>query len=649
MPENTGTVTLNKTTAVPGDVVTLTSTNTLDNKPGWEVTLGGQKVALARVSDTQAAFIVPVVSSGAKSLDLAALGFKSTLTLTIGQYAAIQDPAAVFADFQSRLAVAVAYTEGLTTASTYPLPAQNLAVLKNLQQSLPAMYANATAAQKLEVAYLMRQMAFAQVDFGTLGDKATANDDPADRLSKMVSPYALARIKLVFFVGTMAVGGYVASPLVMLVGSVGMLYQLNQTLVIQQDILNTTGIAMSINDYSNRPAEGNGGTLKLFKDTPKGIQVEATYRTVQASDAQAGPELAKQILSGVEEVRGFHTRINAVLLQLKQWLAGSATSLSPFVGAKTQGTTKTMNIPARRLQVRNIFTSGITVTGTAPATGDVLTLKATSNTFNAVTPFTFELAYDYPTLSVSVKKTVTAEYSPVMPGYTVEVLSYDMINNVGHIYGEADPATFSVEQVLQPNDAFKAPSQSLHYYRLKYNGQYVQVKQPTFNGTTPGTYSTFAVSSTAPPQSADVNAGSYLLSLYDETNSRAVLFPVNLTFNNELYRKVVGRTIRTSFPSNPGYFTEVRVKADGTHDYYTNSALRNVGTWSISAGRMYYSTRCASGAKVRRKSLGFMRFTGPIAAQEYSPFESNVIEVYEDGTVNGTGGGFCNSGQSIIQ
>ncbi|KAA9332332.1 hypothetical protein F0P96_12705 [Hymenobacter busanensis] len=408
-PEDTATVTLDKTTAVPGDVVLLTFSKTLENKPGWEVTLGGRKVVVGRVSDTEAGFIVPEMPSGATSLDLSALGFKKAQSLTIGQYTAIQDPAAVFADFQTRLTTAVAYTEGLTRTSTFPLPAQNLAVLKNLQQSLPAMYAAATPAQKLEAAYLVRQLAFEQTDFTTYGEK-TANDNPADKLSKMVTPYAQARIKLAVTIGVMVAGTAVASPLIVGIGSVAMLYQLNKTLKMQDEILNTAAIAASITDYSNRTTDATAGLLTLPNNIAKITRIEATYRTVQVGDA-SGPAFLQQLLKGVDEVKSVHARLQAAIDQIKQWLLGSATNLAPFVGAKTQAATATLYIPARLLRVGSVSNQAIDLSATAPATGDLLTLKAYSN-LTVTTPFTFEVSYENATLGVNVKKLVTAEFVP---------------------------------------------------------------------------------------------------------------------------------------------------------------------------------------------------------------------------------------------
>ena len=85
----TATATLDKTTAVPGEIVTITTSETLENKVSWDVTLGGQKVVLARLGDKQALFVVPVLPSGTTSLDLTAVGVKEGKPLTIGQYTAI--------------------------------------------------------------------------------------------------------------------------------------------------------------------------------------------------------------------------------------------------------------------------------------------------------------------------------------------------------------------------------------------------------------------------------------------------------------------------------------------------------------------------------------------------------------------------------
>ncbi|SDY68543.1 hypothetical protein [Hymenobacter psychrophilus] len=406
----TGTATLDKTTAVPGEVVIITTSASLENKPSWEVTLGGQKVVLGRLNDKQAVFLVPALPSGTASLDLSPLGVKEATNMTIGSYAAIKDPAPVYTAFQGKLDAAVTQLEQLTRAALYPIPAQNLAVFKNMQQSLPAAYAAATNAQKLEAAYFMRQLDFIPVDFTNLAERSTlVLNDPSDQFMKIGLQFVKENTKAVVGVSLLAAGGVLSSPVLAIAGGAIAIYHLNQSHKIVDTLINNIGVAFRIDGYSNRSINGTTGGLQLRNGVPKDIRIEATYRTMQPSDAQGGPFL-QEMMVGVSELKQARTLMQTALNQMRTGLLGSDVTLAPFSDVKTQAATTTYFLPASGLLIGNVSVAGIALSAVSQP-GEVVTLTASSTTITAVTPFTFTATYINAPLGVNVRKTFDAEFS----------------------------------------------------------------------------------------------------------------------------------------------------------------------------------------------------------------------------------------------
>lgn len=406
----TPSATLDKTIATPGEVVTLTTSETLESKASWNVTLGGQQVVLARVSDTQAAFLVPVLPSGAASLDLTAVGVKDAKALTIGQYAPIQDPAPVYAAFKTKLDTAVAQVERLALDTSFPVSAQNLAVFHNLQQSLPAAFAAATPAQKVEAAYFLRHLTFMPLDFTTLAERTTATDDPSGQFMNIGRKFVIQNTLAVAGVAAVVAGATLGSTALVLAGGAFAVYHVIQAIKAEDTLVNRIGVTSSLDDYSNRSANAASGTLQLSNGVPRNIRIQATYRTLQAADAQGGPFL-KEMIANVNELKQARARLQTALDQMRPTLAGSATTLALFTDVKAQAATGTRFLPASGLLIGNISAAGISLSSTAQQ-GDVVTMTATSTTVTAVTPFTFEATYINAPLGVDVRKTFNAEFTP---------------------------------------------------------------------------------------------------------------------------------------------------------------------------------------------------------------------------------------------
>ena len=318
----------------------------------------------------------------------------------------------MYADFKTKLDAAVTQMEQLATAASYPVSAQNLAVFKHMQQSLPAVYAAATADQKLEAAYFLRQLTFTPLDFTTLAERpATASDDPSEQFMNIGRKFVQQNRYTVIGVAVLSAGLLASSPLLAIGGGAFALYHLNQSLKAEETLIDRIGVVFGISDYANRSAQGTAGTLQLTNGVSKNIRIEATYRTMQATDAQGGAFL-QELTGSVNELKQARIRLQAAIDLMKPVLMGSAVTLAPFTDVKTQAATATRYLLASGVLIGNVVTpTDIALSATAQP-GEVVTLRATSSTVTTVTPFTFDATYIHVPLGVNVRKTFNAEFTP---------------------------------------------------------------------------------------------------------------------------------------------------------------------------------------------------------------------------------------------
>jgi hypothetical protein len=410
-------------------VVTVTTSADLDaSKTTWEITIGFQKVTLAKLADRQAAFLVPILPSGATALDLTAIGAKNPPAFTVGTYSPIQNPDAVIATFTNSLATSIAHLELLAKDPAYALPQQNLALVKNLQQSILRELPAASTSEKLEIAYVVQKAILKPVDYGTLqgvkiadlqliknsplpGSMQTTQSvvDQAKKLGQLAAAHIAAVGAVVVGVALFATVKIHKSKIMALIGAAIAAIGLNEALELDDQLFNLIGIPSNFVSYqSNGPTP----TVVTFNgSTTSSLIATATLRTIQASDA-GGAALLRSAISASQQLASTYTQLRNMLQEIKGLLTGTATELAPYVSqVKTTAIKSTQSMLGSVLKVANISNPAINITATGD--GETLKLQATSPSITTKTPFTFDVVYENSALDVSIKKTVQAEYSNV--------------------------------------------------------------------------------------------------------------------------------------------------------------------------------------------------------------------------------------------
>ncbi|PJJ54458.1 hypothetical protein [Hymenobacter chitinivorans] len=620
-PPLTLTSTLDKTSVTPGDVVVITTSDNLSDKPSWEVLVGGRKVVVAKLEANQASFVVPVLATGPVSLDLTAMGVKAAPALTMTAYPAITDPAPVLADFEARLAKGITYLDRLSKDTLNAVPGQNVASMRSLQKAYTSQLAALTIAQKIEVAYVLQKITFDEVE---LPQRRTASADPSDDFMTIGKAFVVSSLTttacIAVFAPLAAFPDPVSKVLACAVATQGIL-SLMTSLKLIQELCNRFDLIAEVGVLASNGA----AAITLGNEQLTSCLVSATGRTLAATDA-AGSAFMQKIFAANAKLEKAHAAFTATFTRIKSWF-GDATAPTPYVNpVKAAAARAKRNLAANLVKIQNVSRSAITLI--ASVVNNQLTLRASSTTITATVTFTFDVVYDNAELGIQARKTITATYNPQVAGYTLELLSYDLLpssNGFTNWTSDPNPATYTAYASVQPGQAFSSPQRMQHHHRLKLNGVYVKTR----DGGNISDYGTFSIDTGQGFQSADVHVGTYQINVYDATNNRSVSIPVDLTIDNSIHRMAVGKTLRVNYPSSSGSTVrtlEIILRSNGTYSHYEDGKLTAEGTYRLDGGRLFYSQVCG-GSTVRgtSKSVGGIYFDGHVVVNNFFP-------LYEDGS-----------------
>lgn len=401
-------VTLDRTTVTPGDVVVVTPAFDLDStKSGWEIFVGGRKVQLARMETRRAAFVVPMVAAGTLTLDLSALGVQSPPVLTMSNYALIANPDQVIADFGTKLTAALTHLDQMAQDSLSPTPAQDVALVRTLQRELSTVQASLSPSQKMEAAFALQKMTFDRFDFAAIPPRRLTGD-PADELInlgvQLTAKMVYVALATEVFMGAAAFPDPF-SKFIAIAATATAVYQMVQAFKLIGRISDRFDMIHSIEDLL-----GTGPTsLATLTTSPSNFAVSAQARTIQIGDANASSALqaiflAERTFSRLR--RGFDFRYN----QIRSLLGATNAALTPYVNPIRQAALRRKKVMAANLvRIRNVSNSAINVVATA--LNNTLTLRATSS-ITTTTPFTFDITYNNAALGLNASKTINAEFKP---------------------------------------------------------------------------------------------------------------------------------------------------------------------------------------------------------------------------------------------
>jgi hypothetical protein len=198
----------------------------------------------------------------------------------------------------------------------------------------------------------------------------------------------------------------------------------------------------------------------------------------------------------------------------------------------------------------------------------------------------------------------------------------EIVNN------RSDYAEMTATKSLKAGDPLTVPNKLIEYYRLRHKGQYVKV----------GAYSLDASShyfsiENFPVDEHDYYIGKYYITIDDRTNNKTLKFPVDLTLDNQIFRTIIGKTIKVDVTHYGLTNGTLILNSNGTctltFDNYSQS-----GTFSLNHGHshasVYQDCSQLGGGVLDKRIIGYAHFPGGIG----QIITFNYIMVYEDGTLS---------------
>ncbi len=409
IPITSRTATLDKSAVTPGDMVVVTTSVDLDAIQSWEIGVGGRRLQLVKTDIRQAVFVVPVLPAGALVLDLTAVGVQAPPSLTMSAYAPIQDPDQVFTTFNARLTTAVTRLAAMGQDTLSPTAAQNVTLLRSLQQTFGTLQTSLSASEKLEAAYALQKMSFEAVDFAALPPRRLTGD-PADAFIVVGQLFVDHMVTTVSCVGLFAFaikapeGFY--TKIVAVAAAAAAVYQLAQATKLIEELANRFDLVASLN-LTGSP--GSGAPFTFSNGSTANATVSAVGRRMASADARASALLGR-IFSSLERLQSLNQAFIDGYNRVRSWFGSGSNALAPYVTPlKDAVARRNKALSANLVRIRNVSNSAISVVATA--INNTLTLRATS-TITTRTPFTMDATYDNTALGISVTQRVNAEFVP---------------------------------------------------------------------------------------------------------------------------------------------------------------------------------------------------------------------------------------------
>lgn len=417
------TLTFDKASVTPGDVVVVTTAADLDaNTRSWEIGVNGRRLQLAKTDARRAVFVVPMVAAGPLTLDLSALGAQTVPVLTMAPYALIPNPDQVIAEFGTRLTAALTHVNEMTRDSLSPASAQDAGLLGTLRQQLAAAQAGLTPAQKLEAAYALQKMSFDKYDFATLPPRRTTGD-PADDLILLGQQLAAKMVFVALATDVFMVMVVAPDPLtkfVAIAATVTAVYQMVQVYSLLGRISDRFDMIDDISVLFSPSAP----TIQILTNNPTNLNIRTTARNLTSSDASApGLRIIFAAENALRYMRGnFDYKYNI----LRGWFGSATTALTPYVNPIRQTALRRPKVlGAVLLRVRNVSNPNISIAATA--FNSTLTVTATGTTAAPTTPFTFDLVYENAALGLTTTKRVNATYTSEQTVTDVDGNVYEVV------------------------------------------------------------------------------------------------------------------------------------------------------------------------------------------------------------------------------
>ena len=424
LPKNS--ISLDKTSVTPGDIVTLTSEVTL-NRTSWEIKAGSKVISLVKVDDKTAVLMVPYVPAGVLNLDLGILGESEKKSLTITGYVPVSDPEQVKNEYLSNLDQAIADNSTTEFANT-------LTVLK---ETFKAKYPSLSTSEKQELAFFLQKLDFNLPDTAgqtfTKYGKIPVNkalievpgsiDSDKEYVEGAIAYMALsvkAAAVLVLSAEacaaptgiTQAIGvaglGYAAYCFDRALAYKRILFFYNARNISLVDLIPVSS-GKSINAKAGRETVSENADLQFNNEQERWFNVSSLYQGVSTADESSENAFFRNIVIITNRLTGAYNKAVTAANKIRSWFSSDPKMFEVESGIPATASEQTRTSPANLIKIENISDANISLA--VKAEGQILKITATSSVIKDKRAFTFDLVYNFPAIGISNRKKMTATFN----------------------------------------------------------------------------------------------------------------------------------------------------------------------------------------------------------------------------------------------
>lgn len=398
---------------------------------------------------------------------------------------------------------------------------------------------------------------------------------------------------------------------------------LNRVSVLSKEVLLASGYKVTITPEKNDTATKTVAQSFTASMTAPPKQARYTWtfndgtavvtKLNDASVSHAFPAQGQfQISVKVEDVeKDYEAAFDTAVVKVRG-LPVATVSVTPATSQITKGGSTTLSATLKDAAGGVLTDRVVRWSSSAPA---VATVDSVTGVVTGVAQGTATIT----ARSESKTGTATVTVTEVML-YEIELLAYDNTD-----------ANRQVIKTLKGGDALTIYNSAMYDIRMKLNGSYVNVSGLNL----PYTRYSFT---TAPFAATDANIPSYAMTVKDLTNNRNVTLTLNLTVNNEAYRRIVGKTLVVSSTNTGSYELHF-----GTDLNYTAILVPAPGkTYSFGNGLTPYIEFCGT-TKFSGALIGYVN--GISSGGQLVP--QDFIMIFEDGTYRLNGSASCPGGYTV--
>lgn len=326
-------LTIDSSQATPGDALRIELDKKITQTQVF-IQIGTTQVKGYAANDSEYVFFMPEAAPGKVAITIPSIKNSNSLSLTVKQYTPIADASVVIAEFANKQNSCIDSIKKIATKINQPISAHTLVMIDQLKQEWNDQLAKLQAADKVQLAYVLKKIMPQPADF-SLGfrkannpvNKLTGVADAAERLMGEARKYVTLKIACLVQIPVIVTSLYslilAPNPIsaLLLAGSIGAFIILREAVLQQVQVI---GSLPGIVEYITEANVNRVLTNEFYNNTTKAIAMNVQLRNLKTTDRNIHSDISNafdaesEMAVGDQKVEGMYTKAKEYTTKLKE-------------------------------------------------------------------------------------------------------------------------------------------------------------------------------------------------------------------------------------------------------------------------------------------------------------------------------------------